>query len=54
MKLRLKTRCPYCHEIMGFICKCGAYQVTDETSNLPQKSQPYINNIANDFKKTSK
>ena len=41
-EFKVRRKCPYCKKMMGFICKCGSYQVTEETHHLPLKEQPYM------------
>ena len=42
MEIKKKRKCHFCGKMMGYVCKCGAYQVSDETYNLPLKEQPYM------------
>jgi len=44
MQTEFKKRrlCPFCKKIMGYICKCGSYQVIEDTYDLPLKEQPYM------------
>ena len=41
MKIVPRRKCPYCKKMMGVRCMCGAYQVNDESYDLPLKEQPY-------------
>jgi len=38
----MKTKCPFCHQLMDNMCRCGAYKVIKETYNLPLKEQSYM------------